>query len=1167
MTFPIAVGTGPCHSSSRPLPHAISRGLAHKGESSDGSEVQDRGVVMAMGTNDDETLTATMFISYHFIIYVPGAVGIVSKTFDPCDIESRGQFDAGADSEHNHPSTCGMGELNGHVTENLSSVENIDMHFHVVAELRVQITPTTSPLVSNTDAMSSRETKCRVPLGTMRKRRRSTPMCATYTPNASIEFSSNNTHLACLIPLPIGYELDSSSEYDHGAVTLPSHDKKYSPISTIVLFRIQTKAVSSQQQLQQRKNLHLPAMPDYIVESTIGGDRTENELENDSTKLVDNVDTNEMSSHQTVSSSRGCVMSYVAHGPRIVRALRPPNELGPDWEKQNVATSNRVSFFRKLSRGSSDSGPIPQPTLKCATCMCNVPSDHHRGKSSSASSLLLVGTIDGGLLLVDFSLARVRSVVLESVASNTMEYLKYGELHCRTEKSSHNEVQNHQSEQIIINRQVAGGSEYFCNPIIHLSQTAPTQWKPLDVYGEEQGSQSKGRVSSVLRDGSVNIYTTSFEAPLVFHTDSQNGDDHSNSSDRIRGERISWAKHTGLEMRINLLATFHASKLGLDASLSRLRYARARWISPFVLSLLTRSSYLDDDFLLKRSLNTSVIQSEMVVAQAWCVAEVMQLDQVNQKEYIGPDVGWEVNAGASIILASELKVPCGDSLNELVHDTFSLSRATFAPLDGSHCKDSRSDFERMPVFTESSRCMSIFYHRSTDCLAINSQVVTCTSSSTGFALRVRPFCLIWDWKRNAPGLTLATCESYPLYQHDVDAGTHNMHSLYSWFQLGDDENDGLCAIHVYEHTLCRKNRRAVKNIFSLSTLSPQNRCSTEGCLSVNEPSAVLLHSDSVTFPLLGRVRRFCLSTVLAQIISVVITDFRFSGLVCFVVCQPTNTLDVSLKWEESRVPPTYVSTNGPCNIAAVGRDYGRSIAVAASRGLCVLDLSRMPQIESGRSQFPRWKLFSNVNDEHRFRVISMIWWECDNDDFLLAVVQYATIGTLQLVCWSRKNIGFGSQLLTKSTAKEGDRSDGASDCGVSLPPRFRVHSMSLIRDPIDALPSGRPTLSNRAILLLAHVSCDEGASCCVNYALYQLQAISPQLVLTKKAAHGSIPMQLGTSPDFSAAESVNGVFLAGGSFLFDLDKEVGEPGKNKCVKPFEVNLRNLTSHPTVTSSV
>lgn len=204
----------------------------------------------------------------------------------------------------------------------------------------------------------------------------------------------------------------------------------------------------------------------------------------------------------------------------------------------------------------------------------------------------------------------------------------------------------------------------------------------------------------------------------------------------------------------------------------------------------------------------------------------------------------------------------------------------------------------------------------------------------------------------------------------------------------------------------------------------------------------------------------------------------------------------------------------------------------------------MPQIESGRldsaSQSPRWKLFSNVNDEHRFRVVGMTWWECNNDDFLLAVVQYATIDTLQLVCWARKSIGFGSQLLTESTAKEEGKNDNASEYGVSLPPGFRVHSMSMIRDPINALPGGRSSSSNRALLLLAYVSCDEGVSCSVNYALYQLQATSPQrkyeLVSARKTAHGSIPLQLGTSPDFSAAESVNGIFLAGGSFLFDLDK-------------------------------
>jgi len=259
------------------------------------------------------------------------------------------------------------------------------------------------------------------------------------------------------------------------------------------------------------------------------------------------------------------------------------------------------------------------------------------------------------------------------------------------------------------------------------------------------------------------------------------------------------------------------------------------------------------------------------------------------------------------------------------------------------------------------------------------------------------------------------------------------------------------------------------------------------------------------------------------------------------------------------VPTSYVASNGPCKIAVIGKDYGRSIAVAASRGLCVLDLSRMCQLESGRSsQTPRWKLFRNVNDEHRFRVVSMVWWERENDDFLLAVVKYAAIDTLKLVCWSRKSVGFGSQLLlSPSTTNDYDANGGVSDYGVDLPPGFRVQSMSILRDPIDAVPGNQSSSSNRALLLLANVSCGEGAGCCVNYSLYQLQVMTPrrknELVLASNAARGSIPLQIGSSPDFSAIESVNGIFLAGGSFSFDLNKSfsfdlnkgVRDPGKEK----------------------
>lgn len=153
----------------------------------------------------------------------------------------------------------------------------------------------------------------------------------------------------------------------------------------------------------------------------------------------------------------------------------------------------------------------------------------------------------------------------------------------------------------------------------------------------------------------------------------------------------------------------------------------------------------------------------------------------------------------------------------------------------------------------------------------------------------------------------------------------------------------------------------------------------------------------------------------------------------------SNSRDMQLQWEESCIPSTYIASNGPCRIAAIGKDDGQSIAVAASCGLCILDLSRLkrqekrtntidkkntpcvegqPCIESATpnpvpSHFPRWKLFSNVRDEQSFRVLGMVWWErCSSatrtkddasDDLLLAVIQYsAGDSTPYLVCWSRK---------------------------------------------------------------------------------------------------------------------------------------------------------------------
>lgn len=138
---------------------------------------------------------------------------------------------------------------------------------------------------------------------------------------------------------------------------------------------------------------------------------------------------------------------------------------------------------------------------------------------------------------------------------------------------------------------------------------------------------------------------------------------------------------------------------------------------------------------------------------------------------------------------------------------------------------------------------------------------------------------------------------------------------------------------------------------------------------------------------------------------------------------------------EYRIPPSYISTNGPCRLAVIGKDCGKSVAVASSRGLCILDLSRMvhrwnhssfkndrnepcveglmcTESELNATSLPRWKLFNSIRGEQNFQVVGMVWWERDAvgsakggrpDDLLLAVIKFLNgEPTLHLVCWSRK---------------------------------------------------------------------------------------------------------------------------------------------------------------------
>lgn len=146
---------------------------------------------------------------------------------------------------------------------------------------------------------------------------------------------------------------------------------------------------------------------------------------------------------------------------------------------------------------------------------------------------------------------------------------------------------------------------------------------------------------------------------------------------------------------------------------------------------------------------------------------------------------------------------------------------------------------------------------------------------------------------------------------------------------------------------------------------------------------------------------------------------------------------MTIRWKECKVPSSYRNSNGCLEIAAIGKKYGRSIAVASSRGFCILDLSigRDEHFHSSRKKcgesptscvngfecsveglssgigfnYPKWRMFSEI-DETLFSVQTMCWWERSNvvngcsEDVILCTVNYADEDSRQcyLAAWSRR---------------------------------------------------------------------------------------------------------------------------------------------------------------------
>jgi len=267
-----------------------------------------------------------------------------------------------------------------------------------------------------------------------------------------------------------------------------------------------------------------------------------------------------------------------------------------------------------------------------------------------------------------------------------------------------------------------------------------------------------------------------------------------------------------------------------------------------------------------------------------------------------------------------------------------------------------------------------------------------------------------------------------------------------------------------------------------------------------------------------------------------------------------------IEWRESRIPTSYLNSFGAPKISAIAHRYCRSIAVAASKGLCVLDCSRLdplvnaPQMgnsndqthdnvfksvsRSGHIAHPKWKLFGSENEERAFRTIAMTWWEgdtCQNkeslrvhsDDLLIAVIEReeGSKQKLYLACWSRRRLGFEHQLIRGIIP-------GDPSCvrfGIELPAGFSPDGISILTDPRSLTAS-----TNRRATLLLSASC---GNTLVSYCFYQLQKTDFSTSIMDKeqldytvysflASQGTVP---GETP------FCNAIFLASASFNFDLN--------------------------------
>jgi len=581
-----------------------------------------------------------------------------------------------------------------------------------------------------------------------------------------------------------------------------------------------------------------------------------------------------------------------------------------------------------------------------------------------------------------------------------------------------------------------------------------------------------------------------------------------------------------------------------------LSYVRAIFLDFWTISLLVNPLQIVQHVNNEQSNNT--------VAQVWYFRDGGDVSSFENNDNGDDDSMLEEEDDTPILLA-ELNLT-EDKLSELQH-------AQFQPtLIGK--KNSGNTSTGYTCSTTTASFVSIHQSLETNCLAISSAIVipskSLSLSPNDVEGIIRPFVTIWDWRKLVCSFTINSrvdleivpsrensgiLSSPPISLVSTSPSGMLCSSIFSHVYFCHNHNDGFMIGHVY-----RKHGKIQKDLYHMGILSPTSEICDKRqngrCHQVLEPNPLLMQHDFISYPTLV----------------------------------PTIKREFHLQWNESRIPSSYTVANGSARITAMGMNYGRSIAIAASRGLCILDLSTTncgtnfhhgaittmtstPDDQESSSQqyesvipticsksyrcdinedFPaglksihsKWRRFNEM-EERSFTVQAMAWWERDgyydeSEDLLFAIIQYVSskqkgIDEFYLVSWSRRRLGLNKyQLLSNK------RVNNSGKVGIKIPKNFRPSSISIHTDPSNESLNDRDP---RAIVLLSSEECG-----IVSYRAYQLQISGQNHLSTNNSNILSQPCWNGTITEPSIhTSSMSTVFLAGTSFDYDLTGDKVKP--------------------------